>query len=231
MKKRYIVILIMIFISAGVAQGMGEKAPPKSDPSKSFLIDDFESGSIKSPREWWTFSIGKAAADPNRELKKGDPRVASQVGNYSLLLSGAARDRFVGGCGTYLAKGGQDLSKYNNFQMDIYGRGRDSGELSIELIDDDNHNWQRGEDPKSYAPLYDDKFVYRLKVDWEGWKRVSVPLADFKDANPKVGDDIWNPAQTGGSGGLLQMEFLVYAQEAAGRVELNLDNICLAQGE
>lgn len=209
------------------AWGMAGPAPKKPEAKvvlaeKVFLIDDFESGSIKSPREWWTFDIEKAEAVSNKDLKTED------VGNYSLLLSGMAKNWYAGGCGTYLAKEGQDLSKYNNFQLDIYGNGPGSGTLKIELFDDDNGNWQAEQDPaKNYAPIYDDKFVHEIRVDWSGWKKVPLPLADFIDDNPMVGDDIWNPQQAGASGGLLQMQFICIASSDKGKVNYNVDNILL----
>src|SRR3989344_6085259 len=144
-------------------------AQPSVSPGKVFLIDDFESGDLKSPREWWTFDIAKAAAVSSANLRAGEKL---DVGNYSLLLSGAAQNWYAGGCGTYLAKEGQDLSKYANFSVDLYGFGAGSGTLKAELYDDDNKNWQVEQDPaRSYSPIYDDKFTYEIRVDWIGWKK------------------------------------------------------------
>ncbi len=208
------------------------RAEAKGPAEKLFLVDDFESRSIKSPREWWTFDIEKAEASSNRDLKGGDERIASAVGNYSLLLSGMAKNGYAGGCGTYLAKENQDLARYTNFSVDIFGNGPGSGTLKIELFDDDNRNWQVEQDPaKNYAPIYDDKLIYEIRVDWNGWKRVSIPLADFVDDNPMIGDDIWNPQQVGGSGGLLQFQFICIASSDKGRVNYNVDNVMLNMGE
>jgi hypothetical protein len=60
---------------------------------------------------------------------------------------------------------------------------------------------------------------------------VAIPLADFTDDNPMVGDDIWNPGQINGSGGLLQMQIICLASSDKGRVDFNLDNIQLTTGE
>jgi len=224
---------LLVIESVGAMGGPAPKKPEEAKPpvvlaEKVFLIDNFESGSLKSPREWWTFDIEKAQIASNKELKAGDEKVASQVGNYSLLLSGMAKNWYAGGCGTYLAKEKQDLSKYNYLSLDIYGNGPGSGTLKIELLDDDNNNWQVEQDPaKNYAPVYDDKFVYEVKVDWTGWKRVLIPIADFSDENPLIGDDIWNPYQLGGSGGLLQMQFICLASTDKGKVNYNVDNVML----
>jgi hypothetical protein len=218
-----------------MAHGFGSVPPkkPETGPTvlaeKVFLIDNFESGSIKSPREWWTFEIEKAEAASNKDLTAGEKL---DVGNYSLFLSGPAKNWYAGGCGTYIAKENQDLSKYSNFSLDVYGNGPGSGTVKIELFDDDNRNWQAEQDPaKNYAPIYDDKWVYEVRVDWNGWKRVSIPFADFTDDNPMVGDDVWNPGQAGGSGGLLQLQFICLASSDKGRVNYNVDNVMLTTGE
>lgn len=237
MRKALFVSLVICFCAPFVL-AMGGPAPgkpaantaatPVAMAEKVFLIDNFESGSLKSPRDWWTFDIQKAEAVSNKDLKGGE---SLDVGSYSLLLKGPAKNWYCGGVGTYLAKENQDLSRYTNFQADIYGNGPGSGTLKVELYDDDNGNWQVEQDPaKNYVPVYDDKFAYEIKVDWDGWKRVSIPLADFVDDNPGVGDDIWNPQQTGGSGGLLQLQFVCIAGTDKGSVKFNVDNVMLTIG-
>ncbi len=236
-----ILLALTLFIGGSlilwsVAVGMGgpapEKGPTLAATGQRFLIDDFESGSITSPREWWTFDIATARPVPNRGLSGGDPEVADASGGYSLLLKGNATNWYAGGCGTYIAKEKQDLSGYNSLQLDVYGNGPGSGTLKIELFDDDNQNWQVEQDPaKAYAPIYDDKYVYDISVDWTGWKRLIIPLDDFVDDNPRVGDDVWNPQQNGGSGGLLQLQFICIAGKSDGSVNFNIDNISLTVSE
>lgn len=231
-----LVIGIWLLIIAPVG-AMGGPAPTPKEKVVTvkegvLLIDDFESGSLKAPREWWTFDIRKAEIASNKTLTAGDKEVAGMVGNYSLLLQGDATNWYAGGCGTYLAKERQDLSKYNSLQLDIYGNGPGSGTVKIELFDDDNKNWQVEQDPaRAYAPIYDDKYVYDIRVDWNGWKREIIPLDDFVDDNPGVGDDVWNPQQVGGSGGLLQMQFICIAGTEKGSVNYNVDNVSLTTEE
>jgi hypothetical protein len=197
-----------------------------------FKIDDFESGSLKSPRDWWTFDISKVEVVANDNYKGGDSKVAAETGKYSLHLQGQAKNWYVGGCGVYMAMENQDLSKYNTLDIDVFGNGEGSGTMKIELYDDDNANWAIEQDAKrNYVPIYDDKLVYDIKIDWNGWKRLSIPLADFVDDNPGVGDDIWNPQQTGGSGGLLQMQLICLGSTDKATVNLNVDNIVLTSGE
>ncbi|MFA5840573.1 MAG: hypothetical protein WC890_08030 [Candidatus Margulisiibacteriota bacterium] len=230
------VLFVSCFLYLGSlsVEAMGGSAPAKPAVSAGatgpvFLIDNFESGNLKSPRDWWTFDIKTADIASNKSYKGGDTKVANEVGNYSLLFQGTAKNWYAGGAGTYLAKEGQDLSKYSSFQIDIYGNGPGSGTFKIELLDDDNNNWQCEQDPKkSYTPVYDDKFVYDVRVDWTGWKRLVIPFADFVDDNPTVGDDVWNPSQSGASGGLLQVQFICLGGSDKGNINLNVDNVSLS---
>ncbi len=233
MKNLGILVLVIMALCLPV-WGFAGPAPqqPKIQSESSmlagriFLVDDFESGSLKSPREWWVFDVQKAEVVLNKDLTQGDQTVATAVGNYSLQLAGPAKNWYAGGCGTYLAKPNQDLSSYNYFQADIYGNGPGSGTLKVELYDDDNGNWVTEQDPKNnYLPVYDDKWVYDIKVDWSGWKRLSLAISDFVDDNPGVGDDIWNPQQTSGSGGFNQVQFICLGSADKGKVDYYADNI------
>jgi hypothetical protein len=237
MKKINLLTVLVLGLMATSAMAMGGPAPEKAPVtavvlSDQFLIDDFESGSLKSPRDWWTFDIAEGKAAPNAELTLGGEEVAGGVGKYSFQLKGDATNWYAGGAGTYLAKEGQNLSKFNYFVVDIYGNGPGSGSLKVELGDDDNRNWQIEQNKaKNYVPLYDDKFVYEIPIDWKGWQRVSIALDDFVDDNPGVGDDIWNPTQKDDSGGMLQLQFVCLAVKDKGIVNFNIDNIKLTVDE
>ena len=196
--------------------GWGVKAPRKVTEITqiSMSIDDFEDGEYQKKPEWWVFDKVKLTVTPDKKL----------------LISGATNNWYVGGFGIYLAKENQDLSKYNSLDLDVYGTGPNSGILKIELYDDDNGNWQIEQNvSKGYAPIYDDRLVYELKVDWQGPKHISLPIEEFVDNNPEAGDNVWNPQQLGGSGGLLQMQFIIMATSKTGKVEMELDNIKLVE--
>jgi hypothetical protein len=239
--KKLIGASLFLCLAASLVLAMGGPAPKKAAETapaapvmaeKVFLIDDFESGSIRSPREWWTFDLQKAETVSNKDLKGGDDKAAATVGNYSLVMSGMAKSWYAGGVGSYIAKEAQDLSKYTNFSMDVYGKGPGSGTIKIELIDDDNNNWVVETDPaKNSIPTKDDRWVYEVKVDWDGWKQISIPFTDFVVDNPGAGDGIWNPQQINGSGGLLQVQFICIATTDSGKVDLNIDNVALTMGE
>lgn len=231
MKKVFVllsVLLLLLSVSAG-AMGNKDKLPVElsgkqsTAATASFVVDDFESGNLKTPREWWVFDleVGKVVSNSSSPGSK-------TVGNNSLLLLGSANNWYVGGVGTYLAKENQDLSKYDTLELEIYGNGPGSGTLKIELLDDDNDNWKVEQDEKNnYLPMYDDKFVADIMVDWKGWKKVSILLDDFVDANEGVGNGKWDVSQKGKSGGLLQVQLICLASKATGKINFNVDNIKL----
>ncbi|OGC04482.1 hypothetical protein A3H38_02145 [candidate division WOR-1 bacterium RIFCSPLOWO2_02_FULL_46_20] len=238
--KKFIVGGLMLFgfclLIVSLAGAMGGPAAEKTELEESkpivlgpsFLIEDFESGSLRSPREWWTFDVKRADVVGNDKYAEGEEVVTGDVGKYSLMLKGKAANWYVGGCGSYLAKEGQNLSKHDTFVLDVYGNGKGSGTLKVELFDDDNGNYQVEQDPaKNYLPIYDDKLVYDVVVDWEGWKRVEIPLNDFVDDNSGTGDDVWNPQQENASGGFLQFQFVCIAAGEDAEINFNLDNIKL----
>jgi len=241
MKKIVLVAVSLVFAVSSVFAMAGpapenkvkEDVASKSSGSASgavYMIDDFESGSLRSPREWWVFDIETAIPELNNSLTAGDEDVIKKVGKYSFKLKGKANNWYCGGAGTYIAKENTNLSKYNTFNIDVYGNGPGSGTLKLELFDDDNNNWQAEQDPsKNYAPIYDDKYITDVMVDWSGWRRISIPFDDFIDDNPGVGDDVWNPGQNSGSGGLLQLQFICIAPKPDGEINFNVDNVSLTE--
>lgn len=238
--KKILIGLCLLFglclLIVSLAGAMGGPVSEKTEGEEStpivlgpsFLIDNFESGSLRAPREWWTFDVKRADVVGNDSYSEGEGAVVGKVDKYSLTLRGKASNWYVGGCGTYLAKEAQDLSRYDTFVLDIYGNGEGSGTLKVELFDDDNGNYQVEQDPaKNYLPIYDDKLVYDVVVDWEGWQRVEIPINDFVDDNSGTGDDVWNPQQDNDSGGFLQLQFVCIAAGEDAEINYNLDNIQL----
>lgn len=236
MKMLNMFIGLLLMVSPVLAFG---EAPPEKPAEKEpvaemgdvYVIDNFESGSL-GDKGWWTFDIKTAKVVSNDGLAMGGEDAAKNIGKKSLLLNGDTTNWYVGGCGVYIAKENQDLSKYNSVVMDIYGNGEGSGTLKVELFDDDNNNWQVEQDrAQNFAPVHDDKLTYDVIVDWKGWKRVEILLDDFVDDNEGKGDDIWNPAQKDGSGGLLQIQFVCLAPKDKGTVNFNVDNVSLSVSE
>ncbi len=215
MKRATAGILLLLFISP--LFGLS-KTPPKEPKERIgvLIIDDFEDGQYA--KKWWAFDNVTLSIVPGKGSR------------YALQIKGFTRDWYVGGIGSYLAKPNQDVSKYNSLDLNISGSGPNSGTLRIELYDDDNGNWQIEQDPKKgYAPIYDDRFVYELKIDWSGFKHLAIPFYEFVDNNPEAGDNVWNPQQIGGSGGLIQMQIVIIAPSKADKINLAIDNLELRE--
>lgn len=214
---KLLLLLLAVYMFTGPSFGAGSAPYYNSKDYKppEVMIDNFEDGNFVKEPEWWFFG--------NAQLKAiRDPA----IGIYSLSIKGTARDWYVGGIGVYFADPERDLSKFSKLEMDVYGSGEKSGTLKIELYEDDNGNFQVEQDQaKGYVPLFDDRFAYELKVNWKGWKHVSIPFADFIDTNAEAGDNVFNPAMSGKSGGLLQLQFIALAASKTGRVDFAIDNI------
>ena len=176
---------------------------PTSQTGNLYLIDNFDDGNITANPVWWTFG-----------------NISVKVVNRSLIVSGKAKNWFVGGMGTLLAKINVDLGRYNAVQMAILGSGPGSGTIRIELMDDDKGTGK-------YEPLYDDTFSYDIIIDWSGWKNIIIPINKFKSNNPKLGNGKLNMTKKNGKGGLLQINLLFTASKENSSMKLNIDNLAL----
>jgi hypothetical protein len=228
-KNNMFIVLACVFVlSCGFGGGAPSDSSSSSDSSNIgsnsgdvYMIDDFEDGNFSTNPEWWSFDNIKATVVDNAGYQGGE---SLPVGKKSVSITGTASDWYAGGMGSYLARKGVNLGRYNCFQMDVYGFGPGSGTIKIELVDDDKGNWQVEQDAKG-VPLYNDKFIYNVQVDWKGWKRVTIPFNDFSLDNPGNGNGEMNFAQVGGKGGLLQVQFIFIGPKRTGSLKYNLDNI------
>ena len=228
MRRGMFLAAICIFV---FSCGFGGPAPTPgaSAPSSDvYMLDDFEDASYDTNPVWWTFDNVKLQIVNNSDYQYGDSAVVGGIGKYSLNITGSAKDWYAGGMGTYIARKGVDLSKYNTFSFDVFGNGPGSGTIKIELVHDDKGSWQVEQDSRG-VPLYDDKFVYNVTVDWSGWKKIQVPLSDFTLDNPGRGDGIIDHSQNNGGGGLLQVQLICIAPKKVGSLKYNLDNIALVK--
>jgi hypothetical protein len=66
-----------------------------------------------------------------------------------------------------------------------------------------------------------------VNIQGKGFTRISIPFSAFRDVNPGVGDDLWNPNKGNGSGGLLQMQLVAITDEQHGKMDFNIDNLLL----
>ncbi|MFH1541747.1 MAG: hypothetical protein ABIE84_01500 [bacterium] len=188
------------------------------------LIDNFEGGTLSSGTKWWRFGDLKIKIAENKETDSRD-LISESCGVYSLNMSGQTNDWYIGGIGADLQVSAE---RFSRFQIDVSGNNKYSGKLIVEFFDDDNYNYSIEQDPQNnYEAVYDDKWVVELPVLGSGFSRYSVPFTAFRDANPGVGDDIWNPEQAGGSGGLLKMQLVAISGDKASKVDFDIDNLIL----
>ena len=212
MKKHFLIIgLILVLASAAFSQ------------FSFYLIDNFESGNFDRLK-WWRFGDLKVKVTENAS-PEGRDLIAESCGQYALNFSGDSKNWYVGGVGTEM---GMDATRFSRFQIDVFGSDEYRGKLIIELLEDDNGNYSIEQDPKkNYDPLYDDKWVAELNIQGKGFTRVSIPFSAFRDANPGVGDDKWNPEQKNGSGGLLKLQLVAITDKKEGKIDFSLDNLLL----
>jgi hypothetical protein len=218
MKKMInLMIGVIIFLSISFASNIDLNMP------KVHTISDFENGTIQEEPEWWTF--GNMSIEPvGTQMFSKDP-LNSHLGKFALALKGKTKDWYVGGLGTYV---GIDATRYTHLKMLVYGTGPKSGRLTIQMYDDDNKNWVLEQDiENNYIPIFDDLFEYTQTVDWRGWRVLLIPFANFKDVNPTVGDNVFNPSQQDASGGLLHFQFIVLADDKEGTVDMAINDIKL----
>lgn len=180
-------------------------------PVAVWVVDDFESE--RCPR-WWTFGFLPFTRAPADEGAQD---------TFILEIRGSAPGSYAHGRGLFLAR---DLGDRRQLAMLVRGEGPGSGRIKIELSEDDNGNWEIEKQPPRYVPLYDDRFVHELSVDWRGWREVVIPLSVFRLDNPGAGNGVLDPARDLTSGGLLELQLLFAPTGAYGdEVRLGLDHL------
>ena len=217
MKKALLCILALLFMVTCV-HAMGGSAPVKK-AAYPYLIDNFEDSNFNKDPEWFTFDGIIPSVAKNSTLKDGDPKVAAIVGDYSLKLTGAAKDWYVGGIGVML---GIDATGYDQFNIDVYGYGENSGKLKIELYESVTGKTDI-EVGKDWKPLHDNLWTNEIEVNWTGWKHLSIPIKEFK--NEGHGSNTWNPKLINGQGGLVKVQLISVADTQTGSINYNVDNI------
>jgi hypothetical protein len=215
MKK---VLLTCFFVSAALF-AMATSPTPATSPAvpgvtQEMIIDNFDDADVTLAPSWWLFDRVRVAFPEAPEKKHG---------LYYLKVTGKAEGYYVGGMGTYIAK---DASGFDTWVMDVLGNGPGTGTIKIQMLDDDNGNYQVEQDSK-YEPLYDDRVEYELPVTWTGWQTVEIPFNKFVDTNPGLGDDVFNPEQKNGSGGLIQAQLIFLTQSPTANLNVGIDNVRL----
>lgn len=227
--KKVLAVLILVISMATLSYAMGWPTPTtspktqttvKSNPAAyPYLIDNFTSGTIDKAPVWFVFDNLIPTIVKSSTLKGGDASMDATLPPYALSLKGSAKNWYVGGMGTVLDL---DATPYESFNIDVYGNGETSGILKIELYDDDNGNKDLEVD-KNYVPMYDDLWSYEIKVDWKGWKHVSIPFTKFTASGN--GNKIWDSSTKNGSGGLVKVQLICVAPSQTGSINYAIDNI------
>ncbi|MBL6722623.1 MAG: hypothetical protein ISQ13_01290 [Candidatus Margulisbacteria bacterium] len=180
------------------------------------MVDDFEDNDLVTFREWWSF--GKVMINTKKVTEE-----KPYLGETSMIINGSSYNWYAGGIGTYL---NEDAQHFTTLKLVIYSPKLNAGAIRIELYDDDNNNNVVDIDSDKQMPSKDDLLIYDLNLIWKGWKVVSIPLIDFVDFNPEIGDNIWNPNQLYGSGGLIQMQLVVLSSKYKSEtIEFEIDTI------
>jgi fucose 4-O-acetylase-like acetyltransferase len=193
--------LLAVYTSAALAR-----------TSSVLVVDDFESA--RCPR-WWTFGF----------LPFERKAMSGAHGRFALDARGPAPGSYAHGRGLFLDR---ELGNRTRLVMLVHGDGPGSGRIKIELCEDDNGNWEIEKQPPLYVPLYDDRFVHELSVDWRGWRTVEIPLSLFRDDNPG-GNGIFDPQRDLTSGGLLELQLLFAPTGTFGDdVRISIDHIRFA---
>jgi len=217
MKKIMLFLIFIFLLTPGIWAG-GFK-----DAYGSYIIDDFEDGDLTQVSKWWQF--GKIEVT----LNDNENNPFEGLGKKSLSLKGNTKGWYIGGVGTTV---GIDATVYNTLKLLVQGVGKNSATLMVELYDDDNGNSIIEKSNRNPSlPLFDDKFVYSLNVDWEGWKVVMIPLNRFVDGNHKLGNDIFDPSTENGSGGLVQIQFILASYKKEGYAQIEIDQVKLIKEE
>ena len=214
MKKFLLFVVAATFFVNAMAPAPEAKTieAMKSATLQDLVVDNFDDADITVAPNWWKFD----------RLQVTFPEATDkQYGLYTIKVTGKAESYYVGGMGTYF---GKDVSAYDTFALDVYGNGPASGTIKVQLLDDDNNTFQVEQDSK-YEPMADDRLEYELPVTWTGWKTVEIPLNKFVDTNPGIGDDVFNPDQANGSGGLLHVQLVFVATSDKGTITIGLDNL------
>ncbi len=222
MKYLFLAIIFMIPIFAESLTVEIEELPTKDIQSPIetkptvLMIDDYEDGDLTKFREWWTFDKVMIKTKQIEEKK-------IFLGKTSLLVNGSSNNWYAGGIGVYLD---EDAHYFKTLKLVIFSPKLNSGSIRIELYDDDNNNKIVDIDEEKQIPSKDDLFIFDLNLIWKGWKVVSIPLSDFVDFNPEIGDNTWNPNQLYGSAGLIQMQLVVLSSKLKSEaIEFEIDTI------
>jgi fucose 4-O-acetylase-like acetyltransferase len=175
----------------------------------ALVVDDMERRA--GCPAWWQF--GDLEID----------HVADADGSTVMRIRGRAPGMFAHGIGLYMDR---DIGERRTLHLDVRGYGPSSGRMKVELLEDDNGNWDIEKDERLFVPTHDDRFVREIRVDWDGWRQLELSTDTFVDDNPGRGNDVFDPHRDMTSGGLLEIQLLFApASPESDEIQLDIDNI------
>lgn len=214
--KKFVSILFVLLITVAISfSGAFAANVYQID---NFEDMDFENDVAKTPT-WFTFGESVQEVKLVSETEKN--KYSTNAGTRYLHIKGTTEKYYIGGIGKAMNK---DISKYTHIKAMVYGTGKKKGKFLIELYDDDNGN-DKIEMNDKYEALEDDKWAFEMNVDWKGWRVITIPLTDFSDKNPNVGDNVFNPVQLDGSKGLINFQLIFLSQDKKGVCDFGIDEI------
>ncbi len=188
------------------ADGGGALSPKDFFTVNPILVNDFDGNGLRPDTEQWIF-VGSINENRTNAVQSENP--APIDGNF-LKLSG--RDElginWIGGA----ENNSFDAENFPNFgistdisntllELDINNNGRDETHIILVLLERDGSR---------------NDFTAQIKVDWNGWEKISLPLNRFQDLN---GFSI-DPAKIK----TLKIH-LIDADSSGETLEVNVDNI------
>ncbi|MEL7121084.1 MAG: glycan-binding surface protein, partial [Bacteroidota bacterium] len=188
------------------ANGGATRSPINFFTVKPILVNDFDGNGLRAETSKWIF-VGSINQNSNNAIQSADPEPIN--GNF-LKLSG--RDdlgiNWIGGAENH----SWDTDQFQTFgittdanntlvEMDIHNNGRDNTNIILVLLEREGST---------------NDFTHQIKVDWDGWQRISIPLNRFQDLN----DFIVDPTKIR----TLKIH-LIDAEDSNESLEVNVDNI------
>ncbi len=173
----------------------------------TILVNDFDGNGLRAETNRWIF-VGEVDQTPVTAVHSADP--APLDGNFLKLSGSDVLDiSWIGGAQTHYGAPGDDFVTFgittqpsNTFlEMDVHNNGREETHIILILLE---HEGATAD------------FTHTIKVDGEGWQRISIPLTRFIDIN----DQVIDPTKVR----TLKIH-LIDQENTNGLLEVNVDNI------
>jgi hypothetical protein len=157
-----------------VANGGDTLSPSPFFSRRLILVNDFDGNGTRKETNKWVF-VGSVQQNAGNAVQNTNPAPLS--GNFLKLTGkddlniswiGGAQNHF-GFPGDMFSNFGIESTNENTLlQVDLNSNGKTKTHILVILLENGGSN---------------NDFTYKLAVDWNGWKQVSIPLTRFTDLN------------------------------------------------